>query len=55
MSSSGRKTLEGLCYNRKVVWDYVDEEEKNRIWDFASEYKSFLNKVKTEREAVEAI
>lgn len=55
MSTSGHEKLEGLCYKRKVVWDYVNEEEKSQVGDFADKYKSFLDRAKTEREAVEAI
>ncbi len=38
---------------KKSGWLKIDEKEKREIFEFAEEYKEFLKKVKTEREAVE--
>lgn len=37
---------------KKSGWLRIDENEKKNVFDFAEEYKEFLRKVKTEREAV---
>lgn len=40
-------------FNKKVVgWENISEENKQNIFKFSDEYIYFLNKVKTEREAV---
>ena len=43
---------ENLLNERKVGWEKVEEDEKQAIFHFADEYMYFLNKSKTEREAV---
>ncbi len=40
------------AYERKNVWTSVNETEKNIIFDFAEDYKRFMNNCKTERESV---
>lgn len=42
---------EKLFSKRKIVWDQIDKDEKDRIMSFAEGYKSFLDNGKTEREA----
>jgi len=39
----------------ELVWDRYDEALNKEVFSFAEGYKGFLNAVKTEREAVEAI
>lgn len=40
---------------RKRIWDDIDRKEKKQIFDFGEGYKDFLDKAKTEREAVAEI
>ena len=35
---------------RQVAWDQYDEQELQKVFAFAEDYKRFLNKGKTERE-----
>jgi len=44
-----------LISKPKLVWDAIDEREKKRVFDFDKGYQDFLNKAKTEREAVNVI
>jgi aspartyl aminopeptidase len=46
---------EKLISKRRLVWDAMDQKEKERVWEFDGEYKYFLNNAKTEREAVTLI
>jgi len=41
-----------LTYARKIVWDYLNEREKKEVMDTGEEYKRFIGRAKTEREAV---
>ena len=41
-----------LLYEKKNVYDVISEEEKELIASYCDSYKSFLDKAKTEREAV---
>lgn len=41
-----------FAYERKNVWTSVTDTEKNLIFDFAEDYKAFINACKTERECV---
>lgn len=41
-----------LFLNNKNGWESVSEEDKKEIFSFSKDYIDFLNKVKTEREAV---
>ena len=46
--------LKARLFNKKECgWENLREEEKTRIDTFGNEYIYFLNKCKTEREAVE--
>ena len=44
---------EKLFNNKKVGWDNLTEEQKEKINTFADEYIYFLNKSKTEREVID--
>ncbi len=44
-----------LTYDPELVWDSISETEKKRVFEFAEEYKIFLDKAKTERETVKYI
>jgi aspartyl aminopeptidase len=44
-----------LKYQSKLSWDRMDEAEKEEAFRFAEGYKSFLDRAKTEREAVQEI
>ena len=41
-----------LTYEPALVWDSIGETEKKKVFEFAEEYKIFLNRAKTERETV---
>jgi len=42
-------------YTKKSAWDVFTENQINKSFDFAEEYKNFLNNAKTEREAIQKI
>ena len=48
----GEELKEKLFLNVSNGWKDVDEQEKQKIFDFSNEYMSFLNKAKTEREFI---
>ena len=39
-----------LAYNRKMVWEHLNDQEKQEVMNIAEDYKSFLGRAKTERE-----
>ncbi len=39
----------------KLVWDRLEEKERKEVFRFAEGYKAFLDRAKTEREAVREI
>jgi len=41
-----------LAVNPKMVWDQVDQAEREAIFAYGDHYKTFLDRAKTEREAV---
>lgn len=43
-----------LFFKRKNAYDVVSEEEAQRAYDYAEEYKKYLDEAKTERKAVQA-
>ncbi|MGA1863825.1 MAG: aminopeptidase [bacterium] len=45
-----KRLKEKLFSRKKIVWDEIDKDEKERIMSFAEGYKSFLDNGKTERE-----
>ncbi len=54
-SSSGKMLQESLTHKWRNVWESVNEDEREKIFGISEEYKSFLDKGKTEREAVKEI
>jgi aspartyl aminopeptidase len=50
-----QRISEKLISKPKLVWDAADTKEKEQVFGFDKEYQSFLNKAKTEREAVKII
>ena len=50
-----KRISEKLIAQPKLVWDAADKKEKEQVFGFDKEYQSFLNKAKTEREAVKII
>lgn len=47
--------FEELEYKPKSVWQQVNENEYNKIFEYSERYKEFLDKSKTEREACDFI
>ena len=43
------------AYKKKSAWKIFTDDQVNKVFDYADEYKHFLNMVKTEREAVQKI
>jgi len=52
MEQKLKELKEKLFYEPKLVWDSLTDKEKEDVFKLAEEYKSFLDKAKTEREAV---
>ncbi|MBW1673599.1 MAG: aminopeptidase, partial [Deltaproteobacteria bacterium] len=50
-----KRISEKLIAQPKLFWDAADTKEKELVFDFDKEYQNFLNKAKTEREAVKII
>jgi len=50
--SPEKELKEKLFYNKKNVYQLIDDEEVKKITAFSENYKKFLNNAKTEREAV---
>ncbi|MDO5148259.1 MAG: aminopeptidase [Oscillospiraceae bacterium] len=50
--SPEKELKEKLFYNKKNVYQIVDDETVSKINSFSEDYKNFLNLAKTEREAV---
>ena len=46
---------ERLFQKKETGWEDINEEEKNEIFKFSEEYMYFLNRSKTEREAVATV
>ncbi len=46
---------EKLTYTPRLVWDEISEAEKRKVFAFAEDFKTFLDRAKTEREAVSSI
>ncbi|MCJ7833104.1 MAG: aminopeptidase, partial [Deltaproteobacteria bacterium] len=44
-----------LAYHRRLVWDELSSEEKEKVWELSEDYKVFLNASKTERETISEI
>ncbi len=54
-SPTTKKLIEKLVLKSEMVWDKISPKEKEQVFAFAEGYKDFLNKAKTEREAVKEI
>jgi aspartyl aminopeptidase len=50
-----KQLRERLAVSQKLVWDQVDQAERGAIFAYADHYKTFLDRAKTEREAVQEI
>jgi aspartyl aminopeptidase len=50
-----KKLSEKLIAQPKLFWDAANTKEKKLVFDFDKDYQNFLNKAKTEREAVRLI
>ncbi|MFH2012263.1 MAG: aminopeptidase [Pseudomonadota bacterium] len=50
-----KEIKEKLLLKTDIVWDRLDNEEKEDVFLFAEGYKEFLNRAKTERQAVKEI
>ena len=48
----GEELKEKLFKNKKVGWEEISEEEKNKVFEVSDKYMEFLNKSKTEREFI---
>ncbi len=46
---------ERLSVSTRLVWDHVDDAERQALMEYAERYKKFLDAAKTEREAVTEI
>jgi aspartyl aminopeptidase len=44
-----------FSYKKKSAWEIFNNEQIKKLFEFADEYKKFLNKAKTEREAINEI
>ncbi len=53
MSENGPDLEEELSYSTNNVWEDVDEEKKEEIFDFADGYAEYITKSKTERKSVD--
>jgi len=55
MKKETKELEKKLKFQGKLSWDLLDEQEKEETFRFAAGYKTFLNRAKTEREAVREI
>jgi len=53
--SKKEKLSDKLFFKRKNCWEDIDKKTEKEVEDFASAYKQFLDKGKTERECVDAV
>ena len=49
------KKIDKISYIKKSGWDIFNEKQVKQLFNFADEYKIFLNNAKTEREAIKEI
>lgn len=49
------KIKEKIMFRPRLVWDALSARDKREVFAFAEDYKDFLNRAKTEREAVREI
>jgi hypothetical protein len=50
----GKKLEDKLFFNLKNCWEDINSKTEKEVEDFASSYKQFLDRGKTERECVES-
>jgi aspartyl aminopeptidase len=55
MKSETKELEKKLKFQGKLVWDRLEEKEREEAFRFAEAYKNFLDRAKTEREAVREI
>lgn len=55
MKKTTEKLKNKLFQKKKSGWDNYTKKQKNTVFDFGNNYRTFLSQVKTEREAVEWI
>jgi aspartyl aminopeptidase len=48
--AEGKRLLDKLSFEPKLAWDRFDKEEQEKMYAFADGYRTFLTRVKTERE-----
>ena len=48
----GEELKEKLFKNKKIGWEEISEEEKNKAFEVSDKYMEFLNRSKTEREFI---
>ena len=53
--SKGKELQEALTHKWDNVWEVLGDKEKDRVFEINEEYKDFLDKGKTEREAAREI
>lgn len=51
----GKELQEFLTYKWRNAWEVIDENEREKVFEISDEYKEFLDKGKTEREAAREI
>ncbi len=51
-SEKKSKLEEKLTRKQESVWDKLSQREKNAVYEFSENYKGFISRAKTEREAV---
>ncbi|MBE6853096.1 MAG: aminopeptidase [Ruminococcus sp.] len=51
-SCPAKELKDKLFYSKKNIYHIIDDSEVKKIYDFSEDYKIFLDKSKTEREAV---
>lgn len=52
---NAKELNERLSHKWKNVWENIDDDEKEKVFELGEEYKNFLDKGKTEREATDEI
>ncbi|WP_432664128.1 aminopeptidase [Wukongibacter baidiensis] len=55
MGKELKEIYEKVTYKFDNAWDHISETERKSVFNFSDEYKSFLDKGKTERECVDSI
>jgi aspartyl aminopeptidase len=55
VQSDLKKIHSSITHKFKNAWEALEENDKKYVFDFSDEYKSFLDKGKTERECVKEI